>query len=138
MRWRTCSDAPSGASTSALVRGPAYCGTADKNTGGKREEHVSMAADGNGTTNDGRGDDGADHSEHEKLRNVGEERGIDDLGTDGVGYASTNTDGAGKFHDGGENHGLEIGHGLGGDRRRPRVGHIVGTCETGWSASGIP
>ena len=58
MRWRTCSDAPSGASTWALVRGPAYCGTADKNTGGKREEHVSMAADGNGTTNDGRGDDG--------------------------------------------------------------------------------
>lgn len=68
---------------------------------------------------DGRGNDGADHSEHEKFRDLSEERGIDDLGTNGVGNASTNTDGAGKLHDGGENHGLEVGHGLGSNGRRP-------------------
>jgi hypothetical protein len=78
---------------------------------------------------DGRSGDGANHAKHEHGRVVLVEGGVDDLGPDGIGDAGTDTDGAGKLHNGGEDHGLEVSDGLGSDRRRPRVGDIVGTYD---------
>lgn len=75
----------------------------------------------------GRGDDGANHAQHEQRGLVVKGTDVDDLGSDGVGYTSTDSEGTGELHEGGAQHGLEVGHGAGGDRAGPRVGDIVGT-----------
>lgn len=74
----------------------------------------------------GRGDDGADHAQHEHGGAVAEGLGVDDLGPDGVGDPAADSQGAGELHDGGAHHGLHVRDGAGRDGRGPRVGHIVG------------
>lgn len=71
--------------------------------------------------------DGADHAKHEHRRIVLEQTRVDYFGTDGIGNAGADADRTGKFHDRGQDHGLEVGDGLGTDRGGPRVGDIVGT-----------
>lgn len=48
---------------------------------------------------DGGGGNGAAHAKHEEGGVVFEHVDVDDLGADGVGYAGTDTDGAGEFED---------------------------------------
>jgi len=76
---------------------------------------------------DGGGDQSTGHSEHEN-RWVGlEEADVDNLGADGVGDTATDTKGTGELADGGQDHGLLEGDGVGGDGCSPGVGNIVGT-----------
>ena len=74
-----------------------------------------------------RSNDGADHTKHEESRLVVKSLDIDNLGSDGVGNTATDTEGTTKLHDGGTQHGLDIGNGAGGDGAGPRVGDIVRT-----------
>lgn len=74
-----------------------------------------------------RGQDGADHTEHEQGGGLDELVDVDNLSSDGVGDTTTNTDGTGEFEDRGTAHGLEVGQRPGGDGRGPGVGDIVGT-----------
>lgn len=76
---------------------------------------------------DRRGNDGADHTEHEKLRLVLEGADVDNLGSDSVGNTATDTEGTSELHGGGTDHGLEVGDGPRRDGAGPRVGDIVGT-----------
>lgn len=100
-------------------------GTNGSNTHADDATHDGMGG-GDGKTNlgshgevDGGSGNSADHAKHEKSGIIFEESRVDNLGADGVGNAGTNTNGAGKLHDRGENHGLEVGHGLGSHRGGP-------------------
>jgi hypothetical protein len=97
-------------------------GTEDGVSG--RDGHTELGGDGEVT---GGGRDGADHTEHEKGGGVGEVVDRDDLGSDGISDTAANTNGTGEFENGAEDHGLDVGHGAGGDGRSPGVGGIVGT-----------
>ena len=116
-----------------LVADPGYAVAAEGT-----DTHAQHAAEdgvrgGNGHAEAGghgevqrRSDDGADHAEHEQGGLVVKGGDVDDFGADGVGDAAAHAEGAGEFHDGGAEHGLDVSDGAGGDGGGPRVGDIVG------------
>jgi hypothetical protein len=80
----------------------------------------------NGQVNRG-SDKGTGHSDHENRRVLLEEGDVHNLGANGIGNTTSNTDSTCEFHDCGQAHSLPQGHRPRRDRRSPRVGDIVGS-----------
>ena len=89
-----------------------------------RDGHADLGREGEAQR---RGDDGADHAQHQHRRVVRELHGVDDAVADRVGHAGARQDRPAELHDGGEAHGSQVVYRAGGHGRGPRVGDIVGS-----------